>query len=313
MKKNQINIKVRLATLVMLLLSSPAWSNVDIGVALFTFFGERTLELTHDDPLLLIVTLENQAAASVRQANRQNERMLAQFSNSDAYRKMSDEERIELQENHPVLAIPEVSIGSDSIAIVDLIRFVVRNANGDNVELTATPMASNEPNIGPVNLMLGESYLYRFAVTDSDLKELPSGEYYLAATLDTSGKDGMWQGTAFSNTIKLNLSMPHSDPAWEASDRRAMMLSTYLVESNEWVAAEEHARHWLEQHPDSVDGWAQLGESLAGQAKNTDAVAAFNVALTKFRAKYGNSPPEPPLDIINRIDAINNQDNSRKP
>ena len=294
--------------LILLLLASFAFvsanANAEVGVNLFTFFGERSAEITHDDPLLLMITLENTGAAVVQQENRDKQRVLSQFKNSVAYESFSGEEREQLEQEYAITQVPQVLLGSDTLAVHDLIRFAVRNSGGETVEIDPTPLASNIINEGPIELILGDSQFYQFAVASDALSQLPGGTYYIAAVLDTSKRSDMWRGIAFSNTIRVDLTGNHSDPDWSSSDQRAMLFSSYLMETLNYVEAEGHARSWLEFHPDSIDGWAQLGESLAGQDKDNEALDALNTALIKFRDKFGDNPAELPLEILDQIDAI---------
>ena len=297
-------MKIAVILLLTFFAVSSACAKSDVGLNLFTFFGERSAEITHDDPLLLMLTLENSGAAVIQQENRDKQRVLSQFKTSAAYNDLGDEERQRLEQDYATQDVPEILIGSDAVAVTDLIRFAIRNSAGETVELEPTPLASNIINKGPIELILGDSQFYQFAVTAEELKDLPSDAYFIAAVLDTSEQSDMWQGMAFSNTVRIDLTGEHSDPDWSTSDQRAMLFSTYLIENLNYVEAEGHARSWLEFHPDSVDGWAQLGHALAGQDKDDEALEALNSALTKFRNKFGDNPAELPLEVLDQIDAI---------
>jgi len=114
----------------------------------------------------------------------------------------------------------------------------------------------------------------------------------------------MWQGISYSKSVIFSLSDPHPDPDWRTSNQRALLHSTYFIEDKQFIEAEKHARSWIALHPDSIDAWGQLGEALYGQDKNTEALEAFRTSEAKFRLKYGDTPFELPMELIDRIDEI---------
>ena len=274
------------------------------GISLTTFYGDRVIDQSADDPLLLTVLVENATANAIKRQNRRNQKIIGQYAATDEYKNLSDEELAALREEYPLREIPMLVLGSAAGSLESLIEFHVRNSQGQTVELAVRPLASNDKSNTSTELGLDQQAYYQFVVESGMLKQLPPGAYHIVAALDTSTQSGMWQGAAYSKSVVFTVYDPHPDPEWPQSDVQALLQSTYLIEDRQFTAAEKHATGWTQRDPRSVDAWAQLGEAQYGQGKTAEALTSFNTALLNFRAKYGVRPVERPLAIIDRINEI---------
>lgn len=257
--------------------------------------------------------IDNTGAAIAERENKSNKRIVEQFSKTDAYKELTTEELKDFNEQYGMREVPRVVLGSSITSLESLINFQVRDQQGDVVDLNIRPLAANESKAGSIELNAHDSHYYRFVVASEDLRRVPAGIYYIAAGIDTRNEQGMWQGWTFSKTLTVKLVKQAGSPDWAVSEARAQLLSTYLIEDRQFPEAEVHARAWLERHPDSVDAWAQLGESLYGQRKHQAALDAFIMAINSFRKKYGESPAELPIELIDRINQIEKETGIRPP
>ena len=172
------------------------------------------------------------------------------------------------------------------------------------IELTVRPLEGNEHERRPVDMLEERSLYYQFVVESDQLRSLAPGRYHFVATIDTSQRDDMWAGWAYSRSVAVELANDHADPNWPGSEQRLLMQSTFLVDDRQFMMAEDHARNFIQKFPDSINAWAQLGEALYGLGRNDEALSAFNTALDKFRAKHGDTPRELPQEIIDRVNEI---------
>lgn len=271
-------------------------------ISLFSFYGDSNFIQSKDAPLLLNLTIGNPTANSIEKENQRNREILEQYSQTEEYKTLSEVELEKLSEQYPALEVPQINIGSATVPLIDLFDFQVRNAQGDVVVLNVRPLANNDLNARSVDLNSEETPYYQFVIESFTLQALPLGEYFIVAVLDSRAHDDMWNGIAFSNTVIISIVDQESEKL--DSDTKHQLNSYYLINDEQYEAAEIHALAWTEEHPDSVDAWAQLGEALYGQGKSDDALIALEAALQKFREKYGNNPPELPELILDRINEL---------
>ncbi|MEM7360083.1 MAG: hypothetical protein AAF431_13355 [Pseudomonadota bacterium] len=296
--------------------SSWAQSETDPGsqlnyspvIQLFSFDGGRTLNQAATDPLLLFAILDNPNARYIQRENARNQKRQEQYEASEDYKKLPEKmakfELAVVKELYPVLEIPKIKLGNDKARPDALINFQVKNQEGENVDLNISALPANEDETGSTELHAENSLYYQFGVSQEDLKALVDGTYQIVAVLDSKEQTDMWQGSALSKPIVVTLSREHPEADWAGSNQQAILHSNYLMASHQYLDAELHARSWIERHPDSIDGWAQLGDALAAQNKNEEARTSWETALAKFRLKYGDNPVELPMEIIDRIDEL---------
>lgn len=274
------------------------------GISLFTFNGERQIEHAKQDPLLLYISLTNSAAVSTARQNARNQRIIESFSNTNKYKELSEEQLDKLYKAYPTVELPTFKLGSSSTPLIDLINIQIRNNKGENVQLDIRPLASSKSKDGIVKLEQDKSHLYIFVIESKHMATLDSGSYHFAVGVDTRKSKDMWQGWAYSNTVTVSINEQHSKADWATSDGRAMLLSAYLLGDQQFDLAEQHARSWIERHPESVNAWSDLGDALAGLEKNDAALQAYNTGVDKFWLKNGTNAPEAPRELIEKINQL---------
>ena len=280
------------------------------GISLFGFNGERQLDQSAADPLLLFVMLDNSAALIAEQENQLNKKLVEHYSQTQDYKDMSATELAAFNRQYPIQEVPRIVLGSASVSLESLFDFQIRNQRGETVELKARPLTANDHQARAIELGVQQTLYYQFVLESRQLNLLPPGTYYIVAAIDTTEQPEMWQGWAYSKTMTVTLAEQHPESGWATSNQRALLLGNYLIEDKQYVQAEQHARNWTTQHPDSVDAWSLLGEALYGQGKVPEALESFDTAVRKFREKHGNNPFELPQELLDRIDQIKNLDES---
>lgn len=204
-------------------------------------------------------------------------------------------------------------LGSNAVSLESLINIQLRSAKGDVVKVKVRPLAANDNAPEPLEIDPHDARFYQFVIESDQLQTLDDGIYYLAAGLDTREAKDMWQGWTFSKTMLVKLAAQADTPYWSESLQRTQLIGTYLLEDKQFSEAEEHAREWIARHPDSIDAWVLLGDSLFGQASYQAALYSFLTAINKFEVPYGDSPAEQPMEIIERIHAIEEISGFRPP
>jgi hypothetical protein len=286
-----------------LLSTPPVVANGKLGISLYTFDGGRHIQQSSQDPLLLFVSIDHVEAIVVMRDNARNKELLDQYSKTEAYTALTEGQRGALIKDYPVREVPVITLGSKTVSLESLINIQVRNERGEATDLVIRPLAENDHSATPITLNVDETLYYQFVIEEEQLQQLSPGIYRMAASIDTTEQQGMWQGWSYSNEASFSLDKS-PDKAWLASNQRAVLYSTYLLQDQKFANAEQHARQWAQQYPDSVDAWHHLGQALYGQRKNEDALPALNTALAKFRQKYGDSPAELPLVILDLIEKL---------
>ncbi len=278
------------------------------GISLFTFSGERRIEHSTQDPLLLYINITNSAAVSTARKNARNQTIIESYSKTDKYKELSKEQLDKLSKDYPTIELPTFKLGSSSTPLIDLINIQIRNNKGENVQLDIRPLASSKSKDGIVKLEQDKSHLYIFVIESKHLATLDSGSYHFAVGVDTRKSKDMWQGWAYSNTVTVSINEQHSKADWGTSDGRAMLLSAYLLGDQQFDLAEQHARSWIERHPESVNAWSDLGDALAGLEKNDAALKAYDTGVKKFWLKNGADAPEAPRELIEKINRLDASD-----
>ena len=192
-----------------------------------------------DDPLLLILTIENSAAIHLQRENKRMQKIIDQYSQTEAYKNLSEEELEAFNKEYSITEVPELQLGSDRVSLESLIDFQIRNSNGDNIDLEFQGLASNNNQAGAIKLGTGEPLYYQFVAKRDQLQQLASDDYYIIAALDTSEHDVMWNGVAYSNTVSVELNEHHSDPAWGGSNQKFLLISSYYLGNQQYSLAEQ--------------------------------------------------------------------------
>ena len=274
------------------------------SITLFTFHGDRSTSQAATDPLLLYVVINNSAATRIERDNQRNQQIIAQYKLTDSYKNLSKIEQMEVSEQYPVREIPTFTLGSDQASVESLISFLVRDDQGNNIDLAIRMLEANDHQPRAIDLLEERSLYYQFAVESDQLAQLPPGSYHFVASVDTTQHADMWNGWIYSRSVAIALSDTHPEPGWDTSNQRMLLQSTFLVEDHQFKKAEDHASLWIEQHSGSINAWSQLGEALYGLGRNEEALEAFNTAIDRFRSKHGDTPVEPPQEILDRISEI---------
>lgn len=283
---------------------STAQAEDALGISLFGFSGDRIIDQSNEDPLLLYVTIDNSAAIFTERQNTRNRLIIDNYANTEEYRNLSQDDRNNLISTYPLVKTSSIVLGSNSQSVAGLIDIQLRNQKGDNIKLSYRVLASSEPVKQKVLLDHTRSLRFTFAIESSQLRKLSQGKYHFVAGIDTRNQYDMWQGWAYSNSIEVSLSQKHPKSDWATSNVRAKMISEYLLTDKQFEAARAHARLWTERQPDSINAWSSLGDALAGLKQREAALAAYNEALGNFFAKNGNPPAELPTLLIKRIDKL---------
>lgn len=257
--------------------------------------------------------IDNTGAAIALRENQSNQKLVEQYSKTDDYKNMARAEQQRFFKRYGPREVPQVILGSTKVSLESLINIQVRNAKGEVVKLNIRPLAANESSAKPIELEPHNANWYQFVVESDQLQGLADGLYYLAAGVDTRNQNDMWQGWAFSKTMIVKLVSKADVANWLESEQRAQLIGTYLLQDKQFEKAEQHARAWIKRHPDSVDAWALLGESLLGRDVYQEALDSFLTAIDKFRAKFGNNPAELPMALIDPIAEIERESGLRPP
>lgn len=294
-----------LAALLLLCAATQAQDTPAVG--LFTYNGERSIDQMIADPLLFYVIIDNGQATGIERTNQRNREIVDDYSNSEAFAELTRVEQLEFFEEYAIQEIPGFILGSEQTSLEGLISFLVRDDQGNGINLDIRPLATNEHEPRPIDLLEERSLYYQFAVESDQLRTLTPGKYHFVASIDTTQQDDMWRGWTYSRSVAVELGNSHPDQDWDDSEQRLLMQSTFLIEDHQFVMAEDHARKFIQKFPESVNAWAQLGEALFGLGRNDEALDAFNTALARFRAKHGNTPRELPNEILDRVREIKDQ------
>jgi len=281
-----------------------AQANSSLGLSLFGFKGERAINQSSEDPLLLYITIENSAAIFTNRQNTRNTSILNDYANTEEYKNLPQEARDNLALAYPRIETPPIVLGSNSMPAVDLINIQVRDQNGDNISLATRLLEQSEPSKQVTQLDHTRSLRFTFVVESEQLRALAQGRYHLIASIDTRNQPNMWQGLAYSNAITVSLSTQHPQAKWADSNARATLRSYFLLADNQYKQAQQHANLWTQRAPKSVDAWSSLGDALVGLKQPEAALEAYNKALSNFFIKYGNPPEELPSLLIQRIDEL---------
>ena len=274
------------------------------SISLLTFFGDRNSSQSVADPLLFYVIIDNSAATSVERDNRRNHQMVERYTRTDDFQGLSKIEQLEFFEQYPVREIPGFTLGSEQASVESLLGFLVRDEQGNAINITIRPLASNDHQPRAIDLLDERSLYYQFVVESDQLRQLSPGTYHFVASIDTTQHADMWNGWIYSRNVAIRLSNTHPDPGWDSSNQRMLLQNTFLVDDRQFEKAEDHARSWIAQHPASIDAWSQLGEALYGRGQTEEALEAFAAAIDRFRSKHGDNPVELPKEILDRIREI---------
>jgi len=271
------------------------------GITIFTFTGERHTLQSTNDPLLLYVSLTDSASTSISRSNKRNQELRDSFLESDASQQLSKKELEAYLVNYPIIELPTFKLGSELSPLVNFIDIQIRNSNGESVPLNARSLSVNNDQQSVIQLDKNKSIRYVFAIDMQDLNSLNSGDYFIVAAVDTRNEKDMWQGWAYSNTVKVTLSSEHPNQEWATSNTQAMYYSTYLLSDKQFSEAEQHAVDWTKRHPNSVNAWSSLGDALAGQSKKESAMNAYETAMEKFFIKNGDTAQEAPRALMEKM------------
>ena len=198
----------------------------------------------------------------------------------------------------------QIILGSAKHPISSLLNLQIRDQQGDSINLETTLFEPITNQMPYGELSIKKTLIYAFAVSSEQLQQLPTGDYSLAVGIDTRSAQDMWQGWAYSNTLKLSLGT--ANPV--SQETRAALKMAYLIGINQYTEAERIANDWIQSKPSSVDAYSALGDALAGQDKPKQALKAYYAALANFNKLHnGVEPEELPLRLIKRIDELESQ------
>lgn len=298
--------KTLLTCLLSYLLAQPAvlLATDTPSINLFTFYADRSTSQSMSDPLLLYVIIDNSAASGVKRNNQRNQQIVEQYEQTEDFQSLSKIEKMEFYAQYPLRDVPEFKLGSGQTSVASLVNFLVRDGQGNNIDIAIRPLQANDHQPKTITLQGERSLSYQFVVESDQLRQLSPATYHFVASLDTTRQADMWNGWIYSNNVDIALSETHPQPGWDTSNLRMLLHSTFLVDDHQYKKAEDHARLWIEQHPDSINAWSQLGEALHGLGQKNAALEAYNTALIRFRSKHGDNPAELPQELLDKITAI---------
>ena len=293
---------ISIAILIILLTFSRSYASSAPGIGLYMFSGETHITHSASDPLLLYVIIDNSMAMFIERQNRRSEDILQKYKETDHYADLSKIDQAEVTKQYQAKKLPNITLGSSKVSLESLIGFVAKDQQGNILDIKVRALQSNDHQPRAISLLQERSLLYRFVIESDQFEKFQSDIFYLVANVDTGTNVDMWQGQVDSSAATVKLGQPET--AWEGSTRRLLLIGTYLLSDNKFSQAELHAMEWLQKHPNSVDGWAQLAEAYYGQGLFDEALEAFDTAVDRFREKHGSNPQELPMELIDRIREI---------
>lgn len=138
-------------------------------------------------------------------------------------------------------------------------------------------------------------------VAPSAASAISPGSYNVIGLLDTtkSASATGWNGTTTTFPITVQIGIPPSSPTIDQQEEQAELLAMY----DSWLGNNSQAladiNSFLSQQPNAIGSLALKGDLLDQMGQATDALAAYNQALSIYYTQNPDSiPDEPPARLL---------------
>ncbi|MEO0367797.1 MAG: hypothetical protein AAF197_03320 [Pseudomonadota bacterium] len=265
-----------------------------LGLHLFAIDGESKYTHLVTDPLVLMIGIENQSARAIAAQNYSNEIALLELEEAASFQEMPQEQREALTSYYQVESIPVARFDSNSSWIED-ITFEVRDAEGESVDLGLRLSMEAAQQVKPPMLDENNGVLLSVTADQTALLRSVSGKYEVVA---------VFRERSFSKPFELELISDAPAPDWRNSEAQMLIKTTHLLNDFDFTAAAELADVWAQLSPTSINAWIALGDAQVGLNDEAAAISAYEEAERQFRSSYGDTPPEIPHELVNKLSQL---------
>jgi tetratricopeptide (TPR) repeat protein len=249
-------------------------------------------------PLLLQVAISNPRAANTRSRNDSVQRARERLEKGGELEKMTAAEREAFDRMSGAAPVPAAIVGSQTDPVWSLITFEFVHESGEKFAPTVRPLATTTDLPRTVTLDRSGGPFMAFGIDPSALNTARPGKYDVRATLNTTGRRGMWLGQATSETIAVRLVAAASDPSSRAQDTRDYQEGRFYLLDKQFDRAESIAKRLLTRTPASVAAFELLGDAYDGLGRYGEAVQAFSAGIKAFEKRIAVAAP-----ILEDVDA----------
>ncbi len=274
--------------LALLVVGSPR-AEIAPAVALATFTGEPEITLGASDPLLLYVIIDGDVAATLTRLNERSRELIENLRQDEEFRSLSDKEKQQVLAAYQPLEIPEFRLGSAQTPLKELVEFRSVDGTGSAVDLPIRSLAINDDLPSAQKLDPDQPVLLVYGLDPGFQAAGSAKELRVTAVLDTRGQDDMWQGVVESATVTLGRAARQAAPSSEQANMTLYMLGSFYLADRHFEKAKTTAEQLIRQDPTFIGGWLHLGDALAGLGQYTEALEAFQKAMSLY---YDQIPVE---------------------
>jgi tetratricopeptide (TPR) repeat protein len=275
--------------LLALLVAGSLKAEIGPALNLATFTGESEITLDATDPLLLYVIIDAEVSTSLTRLNEQRREMLDSLVRDEEFQSLSDEEKQQVLAVYQPLEIPEFQLGSAQTALKDLVEFRILDGTGSRIDLPIRSLAVNDDLPTALKLDPEQPVLLVYGLDPGYQAAGSAKELRVTAVLDTRVQDDMWQGVVESPTIALGRAPGQAAPSIDKANMKLYMSGSFYLADHQFDKAKMTGEQLVRQDPAFIGGWLHLGDSLAGLAQYTEALEAFQKAMSLY---YGQTPAE---------------------
>jgi tetratricopeptide (TPR) repeat protein len=271
---------------------------------------DRKSELTvyQATPLIITVRIANHRAINAAVQTRTNQ------IHAEALRAAVASGKILKEKADPLLAsfqqpeqIESIQLGDGATAWDTFVRFAQLLPDGKQQPLGWALRAMNRPEATRLTLDADTVAQLDYALDSSAAAVVAPGEYQIVALVEVPAEGKIpsdrWQGRVESEPVRLRIAERATH--WQNSEQEKLNLDLayYDYATGDWRSALEHAQKAIAANPHSVHAAIVVGQAKEKQGDLKGALAAYQMAESKFYAQYPKSE-EPPLYLIYKTTSL---------